>query len=100
MNMRKRVVRVLIGIPKNRKHIRTIIEFESGEMLIFNEAELSNITRAFIHILTHPLDMAIELKHQEIKGKTGFNSHQLVETTRDPIQILGEMHTLLGSDTE
>ena len=96
MSANKKIKRVLVGIPQGHKHIRTVIEFESGEPLVFREFEMASISRAFIHILTHPLDKAIELLCEHTKGKEGFAPIQLIETNRSSKQIQKELSNIMS----
>ncbi|MHA2059298.1 MAG: hypothetical protein ACW976_00755 [Candidatus Ranarchaeia archaeon] len=96
MRVDKKVKRVLVGIPHKHKHIRTIIEFESGNKIILTEAEMANISRSFFHVLTHPLDKAVELDREHIEGKAGFAPYQLLNTNRPPEEIQNEIVTFLS----
>ena len=76
--------RIRIGIPEGHIHIRTIIETFGGEKLIFQEATIANIVRAYTTIKTHPQKNALELEHIELfEKKEGFADHQLIETDKD-----------------
>jgi len=48
------VKQVLIGMPKGHKHIRVYIKLKNGNALIFQEATIANILRAYITVKTHP----------------------------------------------
>ena len=99
MRASTRVKRVLVGIPHNHKHIRTIIEFESGETRVFTESEMANISRSFIHVLTHPLDKAVELQSKQTDGKNGFAHHQSLNTNRKSEEIQKEISTIMSEHT-
>ena len=47
------VKRVLVGVPKSRQHMRTVIE-TVDEQYIFQEATIASIVRAYISLKTHP----------------------------------------------
>jgi len=96
---RNEVTRVLVGTPSKHKHIWTLIELKSGDKIILREAEMSNIVRAFIHILTHPITQGIELQAQTVRGKEGFALTQLLETKRASEAVCDELATNLGNET-
>jgi len=98
MNQGGKVIRVLVGQPEDHKHIRTVLEFDSGEKVILNEADMANIARAFIHVLTHPIDTTRELLLREVTGKPGFASYQLIEGERSDREIRKEISFLMRGE--
>ena len=87
------IKRVLIGIPKGHKHVRAIIETEKDCILIFQEATIANLCRAYMTILTHPIIEAIELKKTLVtKRKKNFAEYQLLESGKDPIEVSKEIN--------
>ena len=92
----KDVKRVLMGVPRGHKHYRCAIELEDGKVLIFYEATVANIVRAYITMKTHPQKQAIELYCKELKNKKqGFATYQLIETEKSENEILKELEELL-----
>lgn len=78
------ITRIRIGIPEGHKHIRTIIETGNGEKLIFQEATIANIVRAYTIIKTHPQKRALELEQKQPSDKKeGYAEYQLIETDND-----------------
>jgi len=92
------IKRVLIGTPKDHKHLRICIELKNGTILVFQEATIANISRAYITLKTHP-----QIRTQELETKTidegqlkkGYARHQLIETSKTPEEIEEELETLL-----
>ena len=48
------VDRVLIGVPEGHKHLRLCAKLKDGFVLVFQEATVANILRAYTTIKTHP----------------------------------------------
>ena len=92
----KDVKRVLMGVPKGHKHYRCVIELKDGKFLIFHEAMIANIVRAYVTIKTHPQKQAIELLCKELKDKKpGFATYQLLEAEKNENEILEELEKIL-----
>ena len=92
------IKRVLIGTPKDHKHLRICIELKNGTILVFQEATIANISRAYITLKTHPQIRAQELETKTIDEgqlKKGYARHQLIETSKTPEEIEEELETLL-----
>lgn len=96
------IKRVLIGIPKGHKHLRICIELKNGTNLLFQEASIANISRAYIAIKTHPYIRAQELKMKMADTeqlKEGYTRHQLLETFKTHEEIEEELRNLLEALT-
>lgn len=92
----KDVKRVLMGIPRGHKHHRCAIELKDGKVLIFYEATIANIVRAYVTMKTHPQKQAIELYCKELKNKKQeFATYQLIETEKSENEILEELEGFL-----
>jgi len=92
------VDRVLIGVPKGHHHLRVCIRLKNESSLVFQEATIANILRAYTTIKTHPTIRARELKVEDFTTqplKEGFATHQLLETSRKSEDIEEELRTLL-----
>ena len=44
---------VLIGVPKGHKHLRVCMKLKDNSAMIFQEATIANILRAYVTIKTH-----------------------------------------------
>jgi hypothetical protein len=93
------VCRVVIGVPQGHQHIRTIIETKH-ERLIFQEATIANLVRAYITLKTHPTQLGIELMLKEITGKEGYTRFQLLESLKSSTRIQTEMAQLITNNTQ
>ena len=95
------IKRVLIGIPKGHKHLRICIELKNGVDLVFQEATIANISRAYITLKTHPYIRAQELIKVSNIGqlKEGYTKHQLLETSKTYEKIQKELGNLLEAST-
>jgi len=94
----RNVDRVLIGVPVGHHHLRVFIQLKNESSLVFQEATIANILRAYTTVKTHPTIRAQELKMEAFTTqplKEGFATHQLLETSRKSEDIEGELRTLL-----
>ena len=92
------VSRVLIGVPEGHKHLRICLELKNACTLIFQEATVANILRAYTTIKTHPSVRARELKMKTLTAeqpKEGYATHQLLETPKKDEEIQKELSELL-----
>lgn len=81
MIIRNEDIKELIAeIPEGHRHLRTTIRFQDGTELVFQEAAVANIVRAYIRVRTHPLTKKIVLKGKTLaERKEGYAEWQLVE---------------------
>ncbi|RPI35747.1 MAG: hypothetical protein EHM54_07445 [Nitrospiraceae bacterium] len=81
MNIRNEDIKeILVEIPEGHKHIRTTIFLQDGSELVFQEAAIANITRAYITVKTHPRKASVTLKGTHLSGKkAGYADWQLIE---------------------
>ena len=71
---------VTVGVPEGHRHIRTCIVLRDGTELVFPEAAVANILRAFVTVKTHPVKTAVRLKVKRMEQrKKGYAEWQLVE---------------------
>jgi len=74
------VKEVLMEVPEGHKHIRTYIRLTNGTTIVFQEATIANIVRAFVSIKTHPQKERVVLRSLELKQrKEGYAKWQLLE---------------------
>ncbi len=88
------VVRVVAFIPPGHRHTRVLVELESGEKLIFQQATIDGIIRAYVSVALHPSRKVCELtlKHLSTKErKEGFAKWQLVESDRSENEVMEEV---------
>lgn len=92
------VEKVLIGVPKGHKHLRVCVKLKDNSALVFQEATIANVLRAYITLKTHPSVKAQELKMQTLSEplrKQEYALHQLLETPRNQEEIEEELKELL-----
>jgi hypothetical protein len=71
---------VLVAIPEGHAHIRTHIVLRDGTELIFQEAAMANILRAFVTVKTHPEKTSVRLRGRRLaERKKGYAEWQLTE---------------------
>ncbi len=71
---------VLAEIPEGHKHIRTKIVLRDDTELIFQEAAIANIVRAYVTIKTHPQKKSVRLRGRKVEDrKEGYAEWQLLE---------------------
>ena len=91
------VEEILIGVPKNHKHLRVCLKIKD-KTLIFQEATIANLVRAYITIKTHPNVKALKLERKimsETEIKNGYAKHQLIEAVEEAEEIEKEITELL-----
>jgi hypothetical protein len=92
------VDKVLVGVPEDHKHIRVCIKLKNGLALIFQEATIANILRAYITVKTHPSVRTQELQMKTLAAelrKDGYAAHQLLEEPRKNEDIERELKSIL-----
>ena len=71
---------VRMEVPSGHRHLRTTVVLLSGEEIVFQEATVANIVRAFISVKTHPEKRSMKLAGRTVRGaKEGFAEWQLLE---------------------
>ena len=71
---------IVVEIPEGHKHIRTKITLQDATELVFQEAAVANITRAYITVKTHPQKTSVKLKGKQLdEKKEGYAGWQLLE---------------------
>jgi hypothetical protein len=81
MNIRNEDIKeIIVEIPEGHKHIRTKITLQDATELVFQEAAVANITRAYITVKTHPQKTSVKLKGKQLsEKKAGYADWQLIE---------------------
>ena len=81
MQIRNEDIReILVEIPEGHKHIRTKIVLQDGTELLFQEASIANIARAYITVKTHPQKKSVLLKTRHVTDKKdGYADWQSLE---------------------
>ena len=72
--------RVIAEVPEGHRHLRTTLELADGTELVFQEAAIANIVRAYIGVKTHPRARRVVLKGERLEErKEGYAEWQLLE---------------------
>ncbi len=69
-------------IPPGHRHIRLVVETRD-QKIVFQEATVAGMVRAYLDVLLHPTRRAVALKKKHVQGKPGYAEHQLVEDKWD-----------------
>jgi len=78
--MNEMVKEILMEIPEGHKHIRTRIVLQDNSEIIFQEATVATMTRAYITLKTHPQKTSVRLTGCNLPDKKqGFADWQLME---------------------
>ena len=74
------IKKLIAEIPKGHEHLRMTIVLQDGSELIFQEAAIANLVRAYIGVKTHPSKEKIVLEGKKIEWrKKGYAEWQLLE---------------------
>ena len=74
------VKEVLAEIPEGHRHIRTKIILQDNTEIIFQEATIASIVRAYVTLKTHPKKVSVKLTGKRLEDrKSGFAEWQLLE---------------------
>ncbi|NOZ57575.1 MAG: hypothetical protein GXO73_12395 [Calditrichaeota bacterium] len=85
--------KIWFGRPTGHRHFRLAMQLADGEILVFPEAPVAALVRAYVDVKTHPTRRAVELEAREAQNrKKDFAAIQLLETDRDE----GEIQTFLS----
>jgi len=81
MLIRNEDIQSLIAeIPEGHKHLRTTVVLRDGTELVFQEAAMANLVRAYIGVKTHPTARKVALHGVRIEErKDGYAEWQLLE---------------------
>lgn len=81
MIIRNEDIKELIAeIPEGHRHLRTMIILQDGAEIIFQEATIANLVRAYITVKTHPSKKKSVLKGKKlVEKKDDYAEWQLVE---------------------
>ncbi|MFZ5906606.1 MAG: hypothetical protein ACOYVJ_04265 [Nitrospirota bacterium] len=71
---------LVVEIPEGHKHLRATFILKDGREIVFHEASVANLVRAYVTIRTHPCTKSIRLAGRHVdEGKHGFAGWQLLE---------------------
>jgi hypothetical protein len=71
---------VTVEIPEGHLHVRTTVVLRDGTQLVFLEAAIASLVRAYIGVKTHPTATKIVLHSARVEErKDGYAEWQLLE---------------------
>jgi hypothetical protein len=71
---------IITEIPEGHLHLRTTLVLRDGTQLVFQEAAIANLVRAYIDVKTHPTTTKIVMHGARIEErKDGYSEWQLLE---------------------
>jgi hypothetical protein len=81
MIIRNEDVRELIAeVPEGHRHLRITVLLTDGTEVVFQEATMANLVRAYVTVKTHPARRRVVLKGRRIdERKAGYAEWQLTE---------------------
>ncbi|HAM50246.1 MAG TPA: hypothetical protein DCP92_05960 [Nitrospiraceae bacterium] len=72
---------LVVEVPEGHKHLRAVFLLEDGTEVVFQEATIANLVRAYISLKTHPSKESVKLKRVKLaEKKEGYAEWQLLET--------------------
>ncbi len=76
-----------IEVPEGHRHLRTTMVLQGGTEIVFQEATIANLVRAYVTVKTHPFRERVILTGERLADrKEGYAEWQLLEeraTERD-----------------
>lgn len=74
------IEQVIAEIPAGHRHLRTTVVLADGTELVFQEAAIASIVRAYIRVKTHPTATRLVLTGKRLaERKEGYAEWQLLE---------------------
>ncbi len=71
---------IVIEVPEGHRHLRTTVILKDGTELVFQEATVANLVRAYVGVKTHPARSRARLTGRKLlKRKEGYAEWQLLE---------------------
>ncbi len=71
---------VIVEIPEGHRHVRTRVRLADGTELVFQEATVANIARAYLTVKTDPRKTSVKLVGKKLaERKAGYAEWQLLE---------------------
>jgi len=71
---------LIAEVPEGHKHLRVTLALTDGREIVFQEATVANLVRAYIGVKTHPTKRKVVLKGKSLaQRKEGYAEWQLLE---------------------
>ncbi len=71
---------IVMEVPEGHRHLRTIVILKDGTELVFQEATMAGLVRAYVSVKTHPTRSGVRLTGRKLSTrKEGYAEWQLLE---------------------
>ena len=75
---------LIVEVPARHKHLRATLILDDGTEIVFQEATIANMVRAYVTLKTHPSKERLKLKTVKLaEKKEGYAEWQLLEDEQD-----------------
>jgi hypothetical protein len=80
------VKELILEVPEGHTHLRLALVLHDGSELVFQEATVANLVRAYIALKTHPRRNKVRMKGKKLdQKKEGYAEWQLLEAEGEEI---------------
>jgi len=74
------VKELILEVPEGHMHLRASLVLHDGSEIVFQEATVANLVRAYVALKTHPCKKSVRLKGKRVdQRKEGYAEWQLLE---------------------
>ena len=74
------VKELILEVPDAHTHLRASLVFHDGSEMVFQEATVANLVRAYVTLKTHPCKKRLRMKGKRVdQRKEGYAAWQLLE---------------------
>jgi hypothetical protein len=78
------VKELILEVPEGHEHLRVSFVLHDGSEMVFQEATVANLVRAYVALKTHPRKKRVRLKGKRLdQRKEGYAEWQLLEAEED-----------------
>ena len=78
------VKELVLEVPEDHRHLRLSLVLQDGSEMVFQEATVANLVRAYVALKTHPRRKSVRLKGKRLdQRKEGFAEWQLLEAEEE-----------------
>ena len=78
------VKELVLEVPEGHTHLRLSLIFHDGSEMVFQEATVANLVRAYVALKTHPRRKRVRLKGKRLEQrKEGYAEWQLLEVEEE-----------------
>lgn len=74
------VKELILEVPEGHTHLRLSLVLHDGSEMVFQEATVANLVRAYVSLKTHPRKKKLRMKGKKLeRRKEGYAEWQLLE---------------------